>query len=248
MTERVSAQGAAIHSVLDGIDLVVFDKDGTLVDFHAMWSAWTVRLAAHLGSLTARAVEPALYAALGFDPGTGRALPGRPLAATPMADLRVIARGALIRDGVPVERADAALDAAWVGPDSVALARPLADLPVLFGTLRASGRRIAVVTTDDREPTERMLAALGVGDLVDALIAADDGLPVKPAPDAVLRVCRLLAVAPGRTAVAGDAVADLLMARAAGARAIAVTSGVSDRADLGSAADVILPTIAALVR
>jgi phosphoglycolate phosphatase-like HAD superfamily hydrolase len=248
VTEPRPEPTRAIHPALDGIDLVVFDKDGTLVDFHAMWSAWMVGLAADLASLTGRAVEPALYAAFGFDPATGRALPGRPLAATPMADLRVIARQALIRDGVLAERADTALESVWAGPDPVALARPLGDLPNLFVALRASGRRLAVVTTDDREPTERTLAALGVASLVDTLVAADDGVAVKPAPDAVLSVCRLLAVPPERTAVVGDAVADLVMARAAGARAIAVTSGVSDDADLGSAADVVVPTIAALVR
>lgn len=246
MAEPRATLGGTIHPALDDIELVVFDKDGTLVDFHAMWSGWTVRLAADLERLTGQAVTSALYGALGFDPGLGRALPGRPLAATPMADLRVMAHDALVRAGVPVDRADAALDATWTGPDPVALARPLADLPALFGALRATGRRIAVVTTDDREPTERTLAALGVAHLVDAVVAADDGVPVKPAPDAVLRVTGLLGVAAGRTAVVGDALADLAMARAAGARAIAVTSGVSGTADLAAAADAIVPSVAAL--
>jgi phosphoglycolate phosphatase-like HAD superfamily hydrolase len=246
VAEPRATLGGTVHPALDGIDLVVFDKDGTLVDFHAMWSGWMVRLAGDLERLTGQAVTSALYGALGYDAAAGRALPGRPLAATPMADLRVLTHEALVGAGVPVERVDAALDAAWAGPDPVALAQPLADLRALFGALRATGRRIAVVTTDDREPTERTLAALGVAHLVDTVVAADDGVAVKPAPDAVLRVAGLLGVAADRTAVVGDALADLAMARAAGARAIAVTSGVSGAADLATAADAIVPSVAAL--
>ncbi|HEU0234901.1 MAG TPA: HAD family hydrolase [Candidatus Limnocylindrales bacterium] len=248
MAEPRTTLGGTTHPALDGIDLVVFDKDGTLVDFHAMWSGWMVRLAGDLERLTGQPVTSALYGALGFDATAGRALPGHPLAATPMADLRVLTHEALVRAGVPVAGAEAALDAAWTGPDPVALARPLADLPALFGVLRATGRQIAVVTTDDREPTERTLEALGVTGLVDAVVAADDGVPVKPAPDAVLRVAGLLGVAADRTAVVGDALADLAMARAAGARAIAVTSGVSGAMDLAPEADAIVPSVAALAR
>ena len=29
---------------LDGIDLVVLDKDGTIIDFGSMWSGWAVAL------------------------------------------------------------------------------------------------------------------------------------------------------------------------------------------------------------
>jgi phosphoglycolate phosphatase len=122
------------------------------------------------------------------------------------------------------------------------------ELRPLFEALRAAGRQIAVATSDDRAPTQKTLAGVGIGDLVDALACADDGIPVKPAPEMVLTVCRTLGVEPARAAVVGDAPADLAMGRAAGAGlVVGVLSGVGGRADLEPYADVVLGSVAELV-
>ena len=101
-----------------------------------------------------------------------------------------------------------------------------------------------MATTDDRDPTERTLAALGVADRIDATVCADDGIAVKPAPDMVLHLCATLGVAPARTAVVGDTAADLRMARAAGAGlTVGVLTGVGGRADLEPLADAVIASV-----
>jgi phosphoglycolate phosphatase len=233
---------------LDGIDLVVFDKDGTLIEFGSMWSGWAADLGARLHRAAGRPVEGPLYAMLGYDPDSRSILPGGGLAATPMSRLRDRTRDVLIAEGLTASDAERALEVAWLAPDPVALARPLADLGSLFRSLRDGGRRIAVATTDDREPTERTLAALGLAGLVDATVCADDGVAVKPAPDMVVYLCAGLGVTAGRAAVVGDAPADLRMARAAGAGlVIGVLSGVGGRADLEPFADVLIGSVDQLV-
>lgn len=105
-----------------------------------------------------------------------------------------------------------------------------------------------MATSDDRAPTEATLAGLGVAELVDAVVCADDGLPVKPAPDMVLHVCRTLGVPPSRAAMIGDAPADLIMGRAAGVGLrVGVLSGVGSRRDLEPLANAIPPSIANLL-
>jgi phosphoglycolate phosphatase len=164
-----------------------------------------------------------------------------------MARLRERAGGVLREAGLTTTEVDRALDAAWHAPDPVESAHPLTDLPGLFGRLRAAGCRVAVATSDDRAPTERTLAALGVDHWVDAYVCADDGLPVKPEPDMVVHLCREIGVEPSRTAVVGDSVADLSMGRAAGARlVVGVLTGVGGRDELTPLADVVIASIAEL--
>jgi phosphoglycolate phosphatase len=232
---------------LDGIELVIFDKDGTLIDFGPMWSGWAETLGRSLEEATGRRIEPRLYAMLGYDPVARTVLPGGGLAATPMARLRERSAAMLADAGVDGATAERALDAAWHAPDPIELARPLTDLPALFGRLRAGGRRLAIATTDDREPSVRTLAALGVTDAIAAMVCADDDVPVKPAPDMVLHLCEIVGVAPARTAVVGDAPADMRMARAAGAGlVVGVLTGVGGRPDLEPLADVVVESVEAL--
>ncbi len=247
MTEPHGTPAASVVDIFDGIDLVVFDKDGTLIDFDRMWSGWSAELVHKIAAATDPALVGPLSRALGLD-SADRVLPGSPLAATPMGHLRALAVETLIAADLSPEAAAAAVTASWDPPDPVALAHPLTDLRALFGELRERGIRVGVATADDRAPTEATLAGLGVADLVDAITCADDGLPVKPAPDGILHLCRELGVLPARTAMIGDSASDVAMGRAAGAGLIiGVLSGVGTSAELGAGADAVIASIAYLV-
>jgi phosphoglycolate phosphatase-like HAD superfamily hydrolase len=236
------------HDPLDGIDLVIFDKDGTLIDFQSMWSAWVRTLADDLERVTGLTLTDPLFELLGVDRERGVVRSHGLLAATPMARIREHVVALVVARGLPARAAEAAVASAWHPPDPVELARPVTDLRALLSTLRASGRRLAVATSDDRVPTERTLAGLGIADLFDELACADDGGPVKPSPSAVLRLCASLGVAPASAAVVGDSPADLAMGRAAGAgRVIGVLTGVAERSTLEPLADLVMASIAGLV-
>jgi len=235
-----------VRDRFDGIDLVVFDKDGTLIDFDRMWSGWSAALVHRLAEATHPSLVGPLSRALGLDTAD-RIVPGSALAATPMGHLRALAVETLIGAGLTPASAEVAVAASWDPPDPVALAHPLADLRALFGGLQARGIRVAVATADDRAPTKATLAGLGIDGLVDGITCADDGLPVKPAPDGILHLCAMLGIEPSRTAIVGDSASDVAMGRAAGAGLVlGVLSGVGDTAELERYADEILPSIAEL--
>ena len=247
--KRIGALNAAgrLSPLLDEIDLVVFDKDGTLIDFAAMWAGWAIDIGRRLDVATGRPVSGDVFAAIGFDPAVNRVLPGGPLAVSTMAGIAETIAAVVRRWCPSVAAARRAVETAWFEPNPVALARPLADLLDLFERLVASGRRIAVATTDDRAPTEATLRALGIRGHVSALACGDDGMGLKPDPSMVLAICVALRTEPSRTAIVGDTPADLAMGRAAGlGRVIAVLSGVAPPADLEPLADALLGSVGEL--
>jgi phosphoglycolate phosphatase-like HAD superfamily hydrolase len=231
-------------------ELIIFDKDGTLIHFEAMWGAWAIDLAQKLEAITGRSMAESLYKALDFYADTGQIAPHGALSVTPMAGLRLLTVQVLIGEvGLLPIAAEAAVAKVWQTPDPVAAAHPLADLTALFTTLQMHGCKIAVATSDDRTPTAATLAKLGLSDFVAALACGDDGIPIKPEPDMVLTLCRTLAIPPDKAVMVGDNVADLQMGRAAGAgMVVGVLSGVSSAEILTPYADVVLPSVAELIK
>jgi phosphoglycolate phosphatase-like HAD superfamily hydrolase len=244
----VTASGTGLSPLLDGIDLVVFDKDGTLIDFGAMWSGWALEFGRRLDAATRRPVAGDVFAAIGFDPVEGRIRSGAPLAIATMAQIEGIVAAVVRRWCPSVAAARRAVETAWFEPDPVATAVPTADLGELFRRLRENGRRIAVATTDGRTPTEATLRGLGIREAVSALACGDDGIGMKPDPAMLLAVCATVAIPPERTAIVGDTPADLAMGRSAGAgRVIGVLTGVGTRTELEPLADVVLGSVGELL-
>ncbi|HEX4898680.1 MAG TPA: HAD family hydrolase [Candidatus Limnocylindrales bacterium] len=246
--EAARVTGPGPHP-LAGLDLAIFDKDGTLVEFELMWAGWVRDLADRLAEANdGRRLDDVVHDVMGVDILTGRVYPHGGLAATPMSRLREALVEAIGEAGVAIGEASGIVDEAWHAPDPVVLAQPIADLAALFAALRAAGIRIAVATSDDRAPTERTLAHLGVAGLVEAVACADDGRPVKPHPAAIHWICRTLGVPESRAAMIGDSPADLAMGRAAGAGlVVGVLTGVGDRATLTAGADLVVASVADLL-
>jgi phosphoglycolate phosphatase len=229
-------------------ELVAFDKDGTLIDFEFMWGrlarAWVERLAVGSDVDTLRAE---LYRSLGYDPQLRRTEPQSPLAIATTGQLQTIAASVLYRFGIPWTEAEDRVRLAFGIGEELPLAsliRPTGDVVRLFERLRGAGVRLAVVTTDHRAETEETLRLMEIAHLVDLLVCGDDGLPSKPAPDMLLAACQGQGVEPGRSAVVGDTMGDILMAQRAGAGlTVAVLTGAGDEAGLRSHADVVLQSI-----
>lgn len=94
-------------------------------------------------------------------------------------------------------------------------ARPIEPVAALARRYR-DRLPLAVVSGSNRANVERTLRAIGMRELFQVVLTADDGLPPKPAPALFLEAARRLKVEPRRCQVFEDADAGLEAARRAG--------------------------------
>ncbi|MFT3893826.1 MAG: HAD family hydrolase [Anaerolineales bacterium] len=223
---------------------IIFDKDGTLIDFDAMWGGWVVYLAEQLHALSGLPVREPLCLAMGYDDANKKVLALGKLAASPMSQLYQLTIDVMRSLGLSAEQAEKVVEQGWCIPDPVMLAKPFTDMRDLFGKFYEQNIKLGIATTDDRAPTQAMIEAFDVEEYLTSMVCADDGIPAKPAPDMVLTTCQRMNLHPSKVMVIGDTVADLKMGRSAGAGlVVGVLSGVSKVHDLMPYADMIIDSV-----
>lgn len=234
--------------------LIVLDKDGTLITFDTLWHAWFRAWESALGSRVTvdEALRRALSETLGVNAASGAWDPLGPLTLASTAEIGLLLAGLLYRyRGIPwneaLEIVEDAEGAARTRITALDLVQPIGDVCGLLRRFREADLRIALITTDERSSTEWGLTKLGLTSLIDTMVCGNDGIPLKPAPDAGLEVCRRLGVSPGAAIMVGDTIADMMMARRAGfARAVGVASGALSAEALAPYADLVIPNIHAI--
>ena len=234
--------------------LIVFDKDGTLVAFDVLWHTRFARLMETLDSLATLqpATRSGLAGTLGYDPETQEWDPRGPLTVASNAEIALLIASQLYRyQGMTWDEALAtvakAQEIALAGPSLVDLVEPVGDVRATLQRLHDEGLVLALATTDDRRSTEAALRKLGILSLFATVICGDEGMPLKPAPDMALEICRRLDIAPQDAIMVGDTILDLTMARRAGfCHAVAVASGPLSRDTLAPHADTVIPDIHAI--
>ena len=224
---------------------ILFDKDGTLVDFNGTWLALYEKLALEAAEGDAAEAERLLEIG-GYDRATKRFTAGSELAAgTTDTIIRLWIGDA---DAQRFAFWKARMDRAFV-EEGPAAAVPVPGLAETLQVLHGEGRKLAVVTNDLEAAARRTIENFGVAHLFSAFLGYDSVKNPKPAADPVHLACKQLGVEPQDAIVVGDNLHDLEMARSAGAgAAIGVLTGTGGRQELARLADAVLASIAELPR
>jgi phosphoglycolate phosphatase len=219
---------------------VVFDKDGTLLDFHATWDVPFGAMIAGLAGGDSD-LERRLADALGFDLATRSITPGSPFVTDSNVGFgnrvaAVIGRPPDDRD-LLVEIARAIADNAPAKPT----AAPGAGL--LLTELAARGIPIALATNDAESRGRAQMEAMGWSGHFRAVFGYDSGHGEKPDPGMVLAAARWMGLDPSNVVMVGDSHIDMAAGRAAGV----ITALVGGSADLVDEADIVLPDLVDLL-
>ncbi|EPB74681.1 haloacid dehalogenase-like hydrolase [Ancylostoma ceylanicum] len=230
----------------NGVKLVIFDKDGTLVDFHRMWLPWAANTVKLLEQATGRPVGPAVYKTLGVDPIQGKVSMGA-LAEKTLTGIRADVSATLQTFGISATDADRIVERG-VPEAANGVTAPVCDLPKLFRELRALGCKTALCTADSRTATEEQMRVLGISSMLDEVVCGNDvGIIPKPSPHCAIQICKRVGVPLNQAIMVGDTVADLKMGRVAGLRAsVGVLTGVGTRESLKEYTDYFLDNVSEL--
>lgn len=222
---------------------VLFDKDGTLFDYHGTWGPILREVAAELAG-EREALVPAMLEAIGYRKETGRFEAGSIAAAGntfELADEWLGILGRSDRDEM-IESLDGYF--AKLGPER---SIPVTDLAVYFEAMKGRGLKLGIATNDVAASAEGTVRRFGLSPHVDFTAGYDSGYGAKPGPGMAFAFCDAVRLAPSEIAVVGDNRHDLEMGSGAGAGLlVGVLTGASAAADLAPLAHHVLADITLL--
>lgn len=231
--------------------LIIFDKDGTLIDFTATWVPLIRKRVSFLLKKVGKRgdLEATLLRSWGIDPLSGKVDPRGPCPVSPRSDEIIIGTMALYQQGYPWDEAkqwvSQAFDEADADGDWRKNVIPIKGIQAFLIQLKKNGLYLALATNDERKDTEAILNHLGMNGLFDVVLCWGEVIPAKPHPETILTICRKLSVDPHETVMVGDSVTDMMMGKNAG---VVLTigileGGVTPREELEKVADLVVDSV-----
>lgn len=214
------------------IKAIIFDKDGTLLDFDAFWVTVCVKAIEDVLMQFGKQDVPVdkILASLGVHNGT--------------TDINgVLCKGTYQQIGRIVYDTlqsygcsascetvtTAVTDAFNKNADAGEIKPTCPNLAQVLTLLKKRNIRLAVVTTDNQEITEKCLKALGIYGLFDRIYTDDGETPTKPDPYCALDFLKLTGLEKDNLLMVGDTMTDMVFAKNAGISAVGIAKSDANR-------------------
>ena len=221
---------------------ILFDKDGTLLDYAKSWLPLN-RALANYAANGDEVLARHLLGVCGMDPDTGVETPDSLLAAGTASE---IAKG-MADNGARYGHSELTEEFDRRFAEGADHAVPVTDLLGYFGRLKTKGLKLGIASSDNEKSIRATVERFEFLHLVDFIAGYDSGHGSKPEPGMILGFCEAVGLKPYQVAMVGDNNHDMHMGKNAGAGlTVGVLTGTGSRESLAQAADFVLEDITAL--
>ena len=219
---------------------ILFDKDGTLINFEETFGPSTERVLRELSGGQEDKFLKMAEAWL-FDPETLRFSPfSVAVGATTLEMAEAIAPFIAADD---LQKLSIQLDRMYGDYCNQCVVSLPKTVPALEG-LRKMGFKLGIATNDAEFNALSQMQQLGIDHMFDLIMGADSGHGGKPGGGMVANFARFVGCDPLHIAMVGDSVHDMESGKNAGSRTIGVETGPAARQELEGHCDMVLGSIA----
>ena len=225
---------------------IIFDKDGTLIDFDAFWLNISRQAIGEVLNIC-RLPENLLFQimeAFGVHNGV-TSIEGVVCKGT-YAQMGTIVYDILKSHGCQIGREDMirlVTDLYVKHSDAGQILPTTLKLKETLQTLKSRGLKLAVVTTDNLEMTLKCLKTLGVDRLFDVIYTDDGVIPTKPDPACAEDFCRRFDLQREDVLMVGDTMTDVEFAGNAGLTMIGVAKTEENKTLLQQYIEKVVPDV-----
>lgn len=225
---------------------IVFDKDGTLIDYESFWvertRAATRALLSRHGAMDAYLP---IMKRMGIREDGTVDIDGA-LCHSTYAEISVDYSIEIENLGISVDREEllSELRADFSEYRSLAVAVPTSEgIKELLSWLKGRGVKLGLVTSDDADGVAESLGKMDILPLFDIVLTSDGIHPTKPDPYYMNLFCDRMGLSPTEVLMVGDTYADMLFGKNAGAFTLGVSKDPSNREKLSALADFTAPDL-----
>lgn len=237
--------------VIEDIDLMIFDKDGTLIDLYIYWSNMIRFRAESLQkelNLSEKQTNELIYE-MGVDENNLRLRPEGPVGVKKREIVTKTAADYLSSIGHK-NTMSLCIDI-FKKVDAVSttkfdeIIKPIDGLYELIKGLKDNNCKIAIATTDKTKRAELAIKFIKIDYAIDMIVGADDVKNGKPSPEMIEEICKNLNISQSNTAMIGDAITDVEMGINAKVKAsIGVATGITPKHKLLEITNNVVDSIA----
>lgn len=234
-----------------GIKGILFDKDGTLIDFFEVWGKSVNpvidKILFMYGLEQEKGLKERILTKMGvhgevIDPEGSFAWKSFAMIAEEIAEEMTWGRPEVSVNDVQLKEYltvffDQEINSRWKKFPV------FTDLIVLMEELHQMGISTGIVTTDEYQATKECMIKTGICHQISFLGTAGTDMPVKPDKELLFMAAGQWKIEPAQIAVVGDTPNDMRFAKNAGAIAIGVLSGTGKRKDLEQHADYVIDSV-----